>query len=210
MNNKKLLNDGVMNFFFKKEECRSLSNFWGSVVVIKDEDERREYSNGESCFHGEKFIRVGKLCTDENRKRDLLEYGRRFMSVMDPSIAKKMGRKFILNDSELRLWNELSVEVQNKICSYKYYNYEEVRDDLEKSKGKILVHPAMRCNEEKVKNKFWEGKAVVVDGKIQVIGRNMLGNMWMNFRDRIVIDLTESDDEEEEEEEEEDIIIILR
>ena len=97
MNNKKLLNDGVMNFFFKKEECRSLSNFWGSVVVIKDEDERREYSNGESCFHGEKFIRVGKLCTDENRKRDLLEYGRRFMSVMDPSIAKKMGRKFMSN-----------------------------------------------------------------------------------------------------------------
>ena len=44
MNNKKLLNDGVMNFFFKKEECRSLSNFWGSVGVIKDEDERREYS----------------------------------------------------------------------------------------------------------------------------------------------------------------------
>ena len=27
----------------------------------------REYECGESCFHGEKFIRVGKLC--KNRKK---------------------------------------------------------------------------------------------------------------------------------------------
>ena len=39
----------------------------------------REYSSGESCFHGEKFIRISKLCEDENRKRELLEYGRRFL-----------------------------------------------------------------------------------------------------------------------------------
>jgi 5'-3' exonuclease len=38
------------------------------------------------------------------------------------------------------------------------YNYEEVRNDLCKSKGMILIHPAMRCSEEKVKSILWEGK----------------------------------------------------
>jgi hypothetical protein len=62
-----------------------------------------------------------------------------------------MGRKFILNKDELDLWDKLSIDVQNEICKYKYENYEQVRDDLIKSKGKILIHPAMRCSEEKLK-----------------------------------------------------------
>jgi predicted NAD-dependent protein-ADP-ribosyltransferase YbiA (DUF1768 family) len=186
MSDKKLLTLGVMNFFFKKEEGRCLSNFWECVVKIVDGYEVREYDSGESCFHGEKFIRIGKLCEDEDRKRDLLEYGKKFLSgvcVKNGAVVKKMGRTFILSDYELELWGKLSIDVQIEICKYKYENYEEVRDELRRSKGKILVHPDMRCSEEKLKSRLWEGKGVVVDGKIEVIGRNMLGNLWMKIRD---------------------------
>ena len=163
----------IMNFFYKKEECRSLSNFW------ECED------SGECCFHGEKFTRVGRLCEDANRKNELLEYGNIFLKgncEKDGGIVKKMGRKFILSKDELELWYNLSVEVQREICKYKFENYEEVRNDLCKSMGKVLIHPAMRCSEEKVKGRLWEGKGIVVDGKIEVIGRNMLGKLWMELR----------------------------
>ena len=92
MSDKKLLAQGVMNFFFKKDEGKCLSNFWECDVVIMDEGEVREYGSGENCFHGEKFIRVGKLCEDENRKRELLEYGRKFLKgvcVTDGNVVKK-------------------------------------------------------------------------------------------------------------------------
>ena len=94
MSDKKILMHGVMNFFFKKEEGKCLSNFWECVVRIEDGEEIREYDSGESCFHGEKFIRIGKLCKDEKRKTDLLEYGNRFLSgkcEKDGGLIKKMG-----------------------------------------------------------------------------------------------------------------------
>ena len=62
-------------------------------------------------------------------------------------------------------------------------NYEEVRKDLLKSGNKILIHPAMRCSQEKLENyRTWEGKGIVVDGKIVVLGKNLLGNIWMEYR----------------------------
>ncbi len=186
MSDKKILEKGVINFFFKKEECRSLSNFWKGVVVIEDNGELREYDSGESCFHGEKFICVSKHCKNEDRKRELIEYSRKFLKNVcnkDGNEIKKMGRKFILTHEELALWDNESVNVQINICNYKYNHYEEVRNDLCKSRGKLLIHPAMRCSEEKVINRLWEGKGIVVDGKIEVIGKNMLGKIWMNLRD---------------------------
>lgn len=186
MSDNKILTQGVINFFFKKEEFKSLSNFWECNIIIKDGKHTREYNSGESCFHGEKFIRVGKLCKDKNRKKELLEYGNKFLRGVcekNGAVVKKMGRQFILDKDELDLWNILSIDVQNEICKYKYENYVEVRNDLVKSKGKILIHPAMRCSEEKLKSRLWEGKGVVIDGKIEVIGKNMLGKLWMNIRD---------------------------
>jgi predicted NAD-dependent protein-ADP-ribosyltransferase YbiA (DUF1768 family) len=188
MNSKKILTEGVMNFFFKKEEGRCLSNFWECVVRIEDGEEIREYDSGESCFHGEKFVRIGKLCKDEKRRGELMEYGSRFLKGVcekDGGVVKKMGRKFILSKEELDLWYRLSVDVQIEICNYKYENYEEVREELVKSGRRVLIHPAMRCSEEKVKSRLWEGKGVVVDdGKIEVLGRNMLGKLWMEIRDK--------------------------
>ena len=45
----------------------------------------------------------------------------------------------------------------------------------------------MRCSEEKVKDKFWEGKGIVKEnGEIVVLGRNMLGNLWMEVRSSLL------------------------
>jgi len=82
----------------------------------------------------------------------------------------------------LKLWINSSIDVQHKICDWKFNNYDEVKKDLLKSGNKILIHPAMRCSEEKLKTRIWEGKGVVIDGKIVVLGKNLLGNMWMQYR----------------------------
>jgi hypothetical protein len=87
-----------------------------------------------------------------------------------------------LTDVETKLWQTVCVGVQRQICEYKFDNYEIVRDDLHKSRGKLLVHPAMRCSDEKVLGKIWCGRAKVVDGKVVIIGQNILGVLWMDLR----------------------------
>ena len=82
----------TINFFFKKDAYKSLSNFWECQVIVGS----REYDSGEHCFHGEKFIRIGELCTDEVRKQVLLEYSHKFLKGPDKkngSVIKKMEKK---------------------------------------------------------------------------------------------------------------------
>ena len=93
------------------------------------------------------------------------------------------GKKgLLLNSKELALWVNISIDVQHKICLWKFNNYEEVKQDLLKSGNKILIHPAMRCSEEKIKKCIWEGRGVILDEKIVILGKNLLGNIWMEYR----------------------------
>tara|TARA_B100001758_G_scaffold146789_1_gene126500 strand:+ start:470 stop:1000 length:531 start_codon:yes stop_codon:yes gene_type:complete len=171
----------VFNFFGKKKEGRELSNFWERRVEV----DGRVYGSGEAAFHGSKYIEVSKV--SEGERRGLLEeYGRKFEigeefgSMNGGELKKKGGIKGMkLNEDEIGVWNRMGVVVQEKICRYKYDNYEVVKEVLESSRNKILVHPAMRCNDEKVRSRLWEGR--VVDGVI--LGGNMLGNIWMKIRD---------------------------
>jgi hypothetical protein len=115
-----------------------------------------------------------------------MEYGKRFQKpsiYTTPVVVIKRGGKrgLFLSPGELEQWSRISIEVHKEICKWKYDHYEEVRKDIEKSKGKILVHPAMRCSEDKVRSRLWEGKAVVRDEKVVVLGGNMLGNLWSSF-----------------------------
>lgn len=184
MTEQKILDAGIINFFSGKKEYRSLSNFWEGDIIIHD----RTYESGEHCFHGEKYIRLGELCEDRDRKKRLLEYGNTFSKpsqYTSGAIVKKMGGKkgLLLNNLELNQWAVISMDVQYNICRWKVENFEEVRLDLLKSGNKILIHPAMRCSQEKLENsRIWEGKGVVLDGKIVVVGKNLLGNIWMKFR----------------------------
>jgi predicted NAD-dependent protein-ADP-ribosyltransferase YbiA (DUF1768 family) len=181
-----LLHGTVVNFFSGKDAFRSLSNFWECVVVL----DGREYESGEHAFHGEKYTRIGELTADVARRRILLEYGRTFLrpsQYKTAAVAKRMGGKggLELSGVELQTWGALSLDVQFAICQWKAGRYETVREDLLRSAGKILVHPAMRCSEAKLASasRTWEGRAVVQDGRVVVLGRNALGRMWMQIRD---------------------------
>lgn len=181
-----------VNFYSGKKEYRSLSNFWEQDVSIIDGDSIRIYESGEHCFHGEKYTRLGTLCChDESRKAKLIEYGKTFLK---PSLyktgaaAKRAGGKkgLLLSHDELEMWCCVSIEVQIEICKWKFDNCEEVRLDLMKSGDKTLIHPALRCNEELVKYRLWEGKMVSRhDGSLVVIGENQLGKLWMNLRQNL-------------------------
>jgi predicted NAD-dependent protein-ADP-ribosyltransferase YbiA (DUF1768 family) len=189
---KAILSEGVINFFSGKKEYRSLSNFWETDITISglnsNGDSNRQYESGEHCFHGEKYIRLSELCEDENRKQVLFNYGQTFLKPSSlcktGAEAKKRGGKkgLLLSDAELNMWADICAQVQSEICSWKIQNYEQVRADLTNSGSKILIHPALRCSEEKLEKRLWEGKGVIRDGKIVVLGKNMLGNIWMQFR----------------------------
>jgi ribA/ribD-fused uncharacterized protein len=166
----------AINFFSGKKEFRSLSNFWEYDVII----DGRVYKSGEHAFHGEKFFRLGSQHIDSQRSALLLDYSKKFLECDTPALAKKLGGKkgLRLTDDELALWSSLSIDVQKQISQFKFDTYPQVKDDLVKSAGKILVHPALRCaHPEKC---FWEGK--FVDGA--VVGANHLGNIWMHLRDK--------------------------
>jgi len=182
-----------LHFYSGKKEYRSLSNFWEHEVCIDDGDSIRFYDSGEHCFHGEKYIRLGQLCEDEVRKMELMEYGKTFCienekSYKTGAAAKKAGGKkgLLLTKEELDIWYKISLDVQTRICKWKLDNYEEVRSDLLKSGDKILIHPALRCKEELVRFKIWEGRAIYrEDDIIEVIGENRLGKLWMDLRQNL-------------------------
>lgn len=169
-------------FFSRKKEFRSLSNFWEGDVYIRD----RVYESGEHCFHGEKYTRLGESCLDESRQQELLAYGRTFLkpSGFTPAVAKRRGGKkgLRLSDAELETWSSINICIQEDICRWKLEHEEQVRQDLLRSGTKVLIHPAMRCSVEKLYTRVWEGRGVMVDGKLTVLGKNQLGNIWMKLR----------------------------
>ena len=190
-NEKSLIDNSTITFFSGKKEFRSLSNFWEKDVIVSTDinttNDIREYETGEHCFHGEKYIRLGRLSEDKKRKKELIFYGLTFVKPSKYKTcadAKKKGGKsgLLLLPDELAKWDEISIEVQIDICEYKYKTYDEVRQDLKKSETKILIHPALRTSEEKVKLCIWEGKAIIKDGHIQILGKNRLGSIWMDVR----------------------------
>lgn len=177
----------VLNFFSGKKEGAELSNFWKGAIEL----DGRFYNCGESAFHGAKYFEIAKKSEGE-RKENLEIYAKKFevdgeFSLLKGNEIKTRGGKgkkgFKLSEEELSVWSKCCVEIQEKICKYKYDNDEGVRNVLEKHKNDILIHPALRCSEKNVEKKLWEGRAVVKDDEIVILGGNMLGKIWMKIRD---------------------------
>jgi hypothetical protein len=153
-------------------------------------DGDRVYMSGEHAFHGEKYWELSQVCMDDDRKKQLMDYSKKFLKngcFKTPIDAKRGGGKkgLLLNPDEIRVWTNLCIGVQNKICKYKFENDEIVRNDVIRSIGSVLIHSAMRCSDEKVRERFWEGRWVVRDGVGMVWGRNQLGRCWMELRDNM-------------------------
>ena len=189
---KKMMDERVVNFYSRKKEYRSLSNFWEHDVTIIDGDETRIYQSGEHCFHGEKYRRISAFSEKDTRKRVLNDYSKSFLKpsvYATPGEAKKAGGKrglHLLSD-ELKVWSQLSVDVQKEICDWKIKNNETVKQDLLKSGTRLLVHPALMCSEAKLRDRIWEGRALINErGELIILGQNLLGNIWMDKRDEVV------------------------
>jgi predicted NAD-dependent protein-ADP-ribosyltransferase YbiA (DUF1768 family) len=184
----KMVNKNVLKFFGRSKEGKELSNFYMSVVIV----DGREYNCGESSFHGSKYIVVSNMNDmDMERRLLLIEYGRKFEiggefgHLEGNKIKSKGGKKgLMLSIEELKYWDRMSDIIQWKICEYKYENDDRVREVLCNSKGRLLLHSALRVSLEKVKMRKWEGRAVEEDGEIVVYGGNKLGWIWMEIRDR--------------------------
>ena len=175
-----------LNFFSTKTEGKELSNFYLGNVII----DGRMYKSGECAFHGSKFLLIGRNCVDEERKIELIEYGMQFeccgaFGDMPSNLVKRKGGNAgkRLNEEEIILWEILGIEIQRKICKFKYLNDDIVKNALDNTKNKVLVHPALRCREENVNKRMWNGKAVIEDGELKIIGHNTLGKLWMEIRD---------------------------
>ena len=186
--------NNTFSFFWKKKDGVELSNFYPSLVKIKDDVVIREYNSGESAFHGMKYIEISKQIHCINRKTELFNYGMKFEvngeygKLSGADVKKKGGKKgLLLKENELNVWKDRGEEIQRKICNYKYQHLKEVRECLEKNKDKILIHPIMRINNDKLKFCVWEGRGVIENGEFKVLGKNLLGNIWMQIRDENII-----------------------
>lgn len=184
--------DKVFTFFAKKNLGKELSNFYEChVEIVLNDGSIKSYNSGESAYHGMKYITIANNICDENKKRILLEYSKKFElngefdKLTQNEIKRKGGKNGLkLEKHELKIWENLSINIQKQICFYKYNNYSIVKEILNLTKGKILIHPAMRVNIEKVKEKLWEGRAIIKHtNELEIIGQNMLGKIWMEIRD---------------------------
>ena len=159
----------------------SLSNRWPCRVLFPT----REYVSGEHAFHGEKYTQLGQLCADPDRAKQLLDYAAQFVGdtlTIDDAHRAGSHPAFPLTPEERAMWSELSLDVQSDICRWKAEHCREVQQDLFLSGFKTLVHLNTRGG--KRAHGFWHGEARVhpVSGNVHVIGRNMLGYIWMDIR----------------------------
>ncbi len=177
----------VLNFTGRnKNGLEVFSNFYLGKIKINN----NLYSCGENAFHGEKYLFISKFINCE-RKKELEEYGKKFQigeefGNLAPASVKKKGGKngLVLKDEELEIWYKGSESVQRQICVEKLENYEKVREELIKSGNNLLVHPS-RVNDDKIRKLLWNGRAKKINDKIEIIGGNKLGEIWMEMRSKL-------------------------
>lgn len=176
----------MLNFTYqnKKEGC--LSNMSPHPVKINGKD----FSMGEAAFHYMKY----KLASTTpgigaTRKKALEDHADQFLitGLTGPqykSLGGKSKNGFALLQVELAIWSNSCDTVQLDICKYKYDTYKEVRDVLHQTMGIVLIH-SCRTADSKMNGEHWCGRGSFNDeGKVVVIGDNMLGNIWMSLRDK--------------------------
>lgn len=187
-------------FSSRKTHMGELSNFYNTNVVVDHGSVGgvRVYISGEAAFHGSKFRSAATAHQSGSaRGAELRAHARKFeidggFEELSAAQLKSKGGKtkkngFELDERERAAWSAKCIDVQRQICQYKFDNDEAVRACLISSVQKILVHSAYRTGLAKIRECFWEGKAVLKeDGiKVEVLGRNELGKIWMEIREKM-------------------------
>lgn len=180
----------IFNFNGRSKEGCVLSNFHTGVVVI----DGKSYPSGEASFQSSKYFEASKRAVDTKRKADLLEYsekfevGGAFSGMTSVEIKRKGGKKegLPLAAADLQTWGQTGIHVQKKICRYKFDNDVKVAQCLKNHLTDVLVHPS-RVSDEKIVGRTWEGRGKIVDGNVVVLGGNVLGKLWMEIREELVL-----------------------
>jgi predicted NAD-dependent protein-ADP-ribosyltransferase YbiA (DUF1768 family) len=166
----------LIQFNSESKNAQCLSNFAEISVKVNDQ----YYKTGEHAFHGTKYRCAAKCTKSKERKKELLEYAKKFEwngKFNTPLEAKKAGGKkgLFLENYELEQWSDESIDVQKEICAYKYLHNEEVKETIDENENKYLLHQDNRAKT----NTLWGGK---FDKKTDnIIGHNRLGLIWMNI-----------------------------
>lgn len=126
-----------------------LSNFYEAPVIF----DGIRYCNNEAAFQAQKCINA------EDRKA---------FSTMNPSEAKKAGRKVILRSD----WEIVKVDLMYKIVKAKFAQNID-----------LALKLAATNNEELVEGNTWGDK---IWGKVNGEGQNLLGKILMDIRDNIL------------------------
>jgi predicted NAD-dependent protein-ADP-ribosyltransferase YbiA (DUF1768 family) len=179
------MSDNIFTFFYKKNNGCELSNFYECDIIIN----KNIYSSGELAFHGLKYNIISNKINNKNRKVELINYSIKFQKnegfdkLSGNKIKSKGGKNGLkLSIEELQIWYQYRDKIQKQICKYKYENYKNIRNILNDTNSKILIHPALRCSDKNVIKQYWTGRIKIIDDKIKIIGHNKLGKIWMDIR----------------------------
>lgn len=184
-----------LRFSSKSKEGQVISNFEPLPVKVDDLDAPQsgvliQYPTGEHAFHGSKFMTAAQVAREDGdmqRATKLGEYAEKFRTsehFETPADAKRAGgkRRMSLNQKELERWSVYAHEVQKTICVYKALHYDVVRECLQNSKGRLLLHQDNRARA----GTPWGGRLVGTGTSAVVIGDNGLGKIWMEVRDQLM------------------------
>jgi len=191
---KAIIDSNVAYFLGRsKGDIKLLSNFSKCEINI----DNVLYPSGEHAYHGEKYRQLGLLSQVSKRRDDLLKYSEKFTStgeykdLFEGKVKSKGGKNGLrLEEDEMKTWGEIYLDSQKKICLWKYKMCPGVKEALANTGSKLLVHLASRKNAIQVSKSTKpnnglanaEGICIVENGKVKVLGPNMLGKIWMEIR----------------------------
>ena len=163
-------------------KLRLLSNFSELEIVING----KTFPTGEHAFHSFKYRLAAKKASPE-RKQEVEEYAKKFETNgtikpdgLSAKIAGGKGKKgFRLNENELKDWAKNSIKIQTLICIYKIETYPDIIDILMETGDYELIHQVNRANNKEI----WGARIDKNTNKL--VGKNILGKIWMKFRKKI-------------------------
>lgn len=183
---KKWLNkmSDVILFNSGSKKCKTLSNFCDVSFVM----DGNTFKTGEHAFHFHKYsiASVAAILTNNDaiRANQLKNYAETFVGdeYKTGVEAKKAGGKkgLKLLESEIIAWNDVSWDIQKKICISRIRGNNDLLTLLCETKGKYLLHQDNRAKP----NTIWGGKISKTEPNV-VVGKNFLGKLWMEVRDEM-------------------------
>uniref|UniRef100_A0A7S1QZJ3 NADAR domain-containing protein n=1 Tax=Neobodo designis TaxID=312471 RepID=A0A7S1QZJ3_NEODS len=179
-------------FHSRGKQLAILSNFCPHRLSI----DGHVFSCGEAYFHFAKFRAAasvhaaGTEPATQARHRALLGHASKLADAsLSGLAAKRLGGKgpqgMRLETDELSAWDAARDDTQRRLCDARTNQGDEakqVRSALRESGDAVLVHFERGARPDT----YWGGK--VVDAgtpNVRIVGRNTLGRMWMEVRQRL-------------------------